>query len=82
VEKLKRLRRELGEARNLLALVQKREVEKKSLLAKEKAIFEQRLQVKETKRKLGIRADDDDLLNEKVSPSASISRSWPLRLFH
>ncbi len=78
---MKRLRRELGEARSLLALIQKREVEKRSLLTKEKAIFEQRLQVKETKRKLGIRGDDDDLLNEKVSLSALISHFWPRTLF-
>lgn len=65
IEKLKKLRRELEDARRLVAMVKQRELTKGESLALEKTLFDQRTRVKETKRKLGIKTDDDDLINQK-----------------
>ncbi|KAL2217161.1 enhancer of polycomb-like-domain-containing protein [Thermoascus aurantiacus ATCC 26904] len=64
-EKLRRLRKELEDARQLVALVRQRELARKELLAMERQIFLQRQEVKEMKRKLGIKDDDEDLINQK-----------------
>ncbi len=69
VEKLKKLRKELEDARQLVHLVKQRELGRKDQLALEKQIFEQRAAVKEAKRNLGIKGDDDDLINQKVCES-------------
>lgn len=37
---------------------------KRELLVVEKAVFDQRTELKATKRKLGIKGDDDDLINQ------------------
>lgn len=66
-EKLQRLRKELEEARQLVALVRQREVARKEMLAMERTLFMQRNEVKEMKRKLNIKDDDEDLINQKVS---------------
>lgn len=66
-EKLRRLRKELEDARQLLALVRQRELARKEMFDIEKQIFLQRAEVKEMKRKLGIRDDDEDLINQKVN---------------
>ena len=66
-EKLRRLRKELEDARQLVALVRQREVARKEMLAMERQLFLQRAEVKEMKRKLGIKDDDEDLINQKVS---------------
>lgn len=65
-EKLRRLRKELEDARQLVAMVRQREMSRKDLLAYEKQIFVQRMEVKEMKRKLSIKDDDEDLINQKV----------------
>ena len=65
-EKLKRLRKELEDGRDLIRLALQRENTKRDLLKVEKDIFEQRCKLKETKVKLGIKADDDDLINQRV----------------
>lgn len=65
-EKLRKLRKELEDARRLVALVRQREMSRKELLAVEKQVFVQRSEVKEMKRKLGIKDDDEDLINQKV----------------
>jgi enhancer of polycomb-like protein len=66
-EKLKKLRKELEEARFLMTQVRRRELLKRDQLAMDKQIFEQRLAVKEIKRKLSIKGDDEELLiNQKV----------------
>ncbi|KAL1608452.1 Enhancer of polycomb-like protein 1 [Paraconiothyrium brasiliense] len=66
-EKLKKLRKELEEARFIMAQVKRREVMIREQLALDKLIFEQRGEVKETKRRLSIKGDDEELLiNQKV----------------
>ncbi|KAI9782018.1 MAG: Enhancer of polycomb-like protein 1 [Peltula sp. TS41687] len=65
IEKLRKLRKELEDARKLIALVRTREMSKRELLGVEKILFEQRAEVKNIKRKLGIKGDDDDLINQK-----------------
>lgn len=66
-EKLKKLRKELEDARHLMSQVKRREVLIREQLAVDRQIFEQRTAVKEIKRKLGIKGDDEELLiNQKV----------------
>lgn len=65
-EKLRRLRKELEDARQLVALVRQRELARKEQFAIDRQVFMQRAEVKEMKRKLGIRDDDEDLINQKV----------------
>ncbi|KAF2823871.1 hypothetical protein CC86DRAFT_468864 [Ophiobolus disseminans] len=68
-EKLKKLRKELEDARVLMADVKKRETFLREQLAIDKQIFEQRLAVKEIKRKLSIKGDDEELLiTQKPAP--------------
>ncbi|KAF2272759.1 uncharacterized protein EI97DRAFT_385030 [Westerdykella ornata] len=68
-EKLKKLRKELEEARFIMAQVRRRELLLRDQLAIEKQIFEQRTAVKEIKRKLGIKENDEELLiNQKPTP--------------
>lgn len=69
-EKLRRLRKELEEARQLVALVRQREDARKEMLAVERTLFMQRNEVKEMKRKLNIKDDDEDLINQKVSTAS------------
>ena len=66
-EKLKKLRKELEDGRDLVGMAYSREVTKRDLLKIDKDIFEQRVKVKDTKIKLGIKGDDDDLINQRVS---------------
>ena len=61
-EKLKKLRKELEEARLLVSHVKRREAMIREQLATDKLIFEQRHAVKEIKRKLSIKGDDEELL--------------------
>ncbi|KAF2203432.1 hypothetical protein GQ43DRAFT_264984 [Delitschia confertaspora ATCC 74209] len=68
-EKLKKLRKELEEARLLMTQVKRREVCFRDQLALDKQIFDQRTAFKEIKRKLSIKTDDEDLLiNQKPAP--------------
>ncbi|KAL9112701.1 MAG: hypothetical protein Q9227_003004 [Pyrenula ochraceoflavens] len=64
-EKLKRLRAELEDARQLISMVKHRELAKKEQLVLDRLLFSQRAEVKDTKRKLGIKGDDEDLVNQK-----------------
>jgi len=64
-EKLKRLRKELEEGRQLVLASHNRELLKAEMLKTDRAIFEQRAQLKEHKIRLGIKTDDDDLINQK-----------------
>jgi hypothetical protein len=66
-EKLRRLRKELEDARHIMAMVKQREMMRKEVLSIDRMLFKQRADVKETKRKLGIKGDDEDLINQKVS---------------
>lgn len=65
-EKLRKMRKELEDARQLLAMVKQREMIRKEVLNIDRTLFQQRVEVKETKRKLGIKGDDEDLVNQKV----------------
>ncbi|KAI9786874.1 MAG: Enhancer of polycomb-like protein 1 [Geoglossum umbratile] len=64
-EKLRKLRKELELARHGLAMVKQREMLKKDILASDRQIFEERVQVKEEKRRNGFKDDDEDLINQK-----------------
>ncbi|KAK2000394.1 hypothetical protein LX36DRAFT_572346 [Colletotrichum falcatum] len=64
-EKLKRLRRELEDGRQLIIQSYEREMLKRELLTFDRAIFEQRAKLKEMKVKLGIKTEDEDLINHK-----------------
>ena len=65
-EKLRKLRKELEDARQLVAMVKQRELTRREMLAVDRLLFEQRAKVRETKRSLGIKGDDEDLINQKV----------------
>lgn len=74
-EKLKKLRKELEEARLLVSQVKRREILHREQLAIDKLIFEQRHAVKEIKRKLSIKGDDEELLiTQKVRLPAKLRR--------
>ena len=76
VEKLKKLRRELEDARQLVALIRQREVTKKEQLAVERQLFEQRSALRQCKRTLGEpynQGDEDLLINQKVSTVTILS---------
>lgn len=68
-EKLKKLRKELEEARFVMAQVKRHELMIREQLALDKSIFQQRRELIETKRRLSIKGDDEELLiNHKVLP--------------
>ncbi|PGH03911.1 hypothetical protein AJ80_08613 [Polytolypa hystricis UAMH7299] len=64
-DKLRRLRKELEDARQLVAMVRQREMARKEVFATERQVFMQRAEVKDMKRKLNIKDDDEDLINQK-----------------
>jgi len=72
-EKLKKLRHELEQARHLLHLVKQREYMRRDQLQLDRSIFEQRQKVKDMKRNLGIKGDDEDLINQKVRRSPGMA---------
>ena len=74
-EKLRKLRHELESARHILSLVKQREMIRKEVLMMDRALFQQRAEVKEIKRKLGIKGDDDDLVAQKVVLPTCVQRS-------
>lgn len=83
-EKLKKLRKELEEARFVMAQVKRHEIMIREQLALDKSIFQQRRELIETKRRLSIKGDDEELLiNQKVrqpfalSPIVLLTRSQP-----
>jgi enhancer of polycomb-like protein len=65
-EKLKRLRKELEDGRQLIMASHDRETLKKEMLMTDRAIFEQRTALKELIQRLKIRNGDEDLINQKV----------------
>ncbi|KAF2680572.1 hypothetical protein K458DRAFT_407081 [Lentithecium fluviatile CBS 122367] len=71
-EKLKKLRKEMEEARFLMAQVKRRELLIREQLAMDKLIFEQRGAVKEIKRKLSIKTVDEDLLINQKPPKPKV----------
>ncbi|KAG4304975.1 hypothetical protein PORY_001650 [Pneumocystis oryctolagi] len=74
-EKLRKLRSEMEQAYNLIELVVRREQLKKESLLLEQSIFNQRCHVKEIKRKLGIKDEDDDLVSHKRKKALDTSSS-------
>ncbi|OAL34381.1 hypothetical protein AYO20_06434 [Fonsecaea nubica] len=64
-EKLRKLRMELETARNMLLMVKRREQLRKEALEVDQLVFEQRQALRDTKRKLGMKGDDDLLINQK-----------------
>ena len=70
-EKLKKLRQEMELARQLMHMVKQREHLRRDQIAQDRSIFEKRVAVKEAKRNLGIKDDDEDLINQKVCSSAT-----------
>ena len=66
-ETLKRLRRELEDGRQLVLLSFEREMMKRELLHMDRAVFEERAKLKHMKLRLGVKGEDEDLVNQKVS---------------
>ncbi|KAK7524266.1 enhancer of polycomb-like-domain-containing protein [Phyllosticta citriasiana] len=67
-EKLKKLRVELEQARELMSLLKQREAGRREQLANDRVIFEKRMEVREVKRNLNIKDGDEDLVNQKPTP--------------
>ncbi|KAG5972706.1 Enhancer of polycomb-like protein 1, partial [Claviceps digitariae] len=65
VETLKRLRQELEDGRQLVLLSFEREMMKRELLHMDRAVFEERAKLKQMKLRLGIKGEDEDLVNQK-----------------
>ncbi|KAF9167210.1 Enhancer of polycomb-like protein 1 [Mortierella sp. AD011] len=65
IEKLRKLRMEMESARSLLEMVSKREKVRKESLVLEHMIFDQRCKVREYRRNLGIKDDDEDIQHQK-----------------
>lgn len=74
-DKLKSLRNQLEEGRELATRVFQREMQKRDFVKLERTIFEERYIVKIAKRKLGIKTDDEDLINQKP-PKRKISELY------
>lgn len=74
-ETLKRLRRELEDGRQLVLLSFEREMMKREVLHMDRAVFEERARLKQMKLRLGIKGEDEDLVNQKVSTSAINQRA-------
>ncbi|KAI1607905.1 enhancer of polycomb-like-domain-containing protein [Exophiala viscosa] len=64
-EKLRKLRLELETARSMLLMVKRRELLRKECLESDRQVFEQRQALRDTKRKLGIKGDEELLINQK-----------------
>ncbi|KAK9239467.1 enhancer of polycomb-like-domain-containing protein [Lipomyces kononenkoae] len=79
-ERLRRLKAEMDAARSLTELVVKREILRKDSLQLEWDTFKQRNMVKELKRKLGIKGDDEDLVSKKKKANAVESQIPAVRL--
>lgn len=70
--RLRNLRTELQQARDMAEMVLKREQLKRASLLADQALFEQRCLVKDLKRKLGIKGEDEDLISFKRRKSVDI----------
>jgi enhancer of polycomb-like protein len=68
VEKLKKLRQELELGRQLMHSVKQREMARREQMSLERSIFDKRQALKMSKRQLGIKGDDEDLINQKPIP--------------
>ncbi|KAM0435117.1 hypothetical protein ACHAPT_003206 [Fusarium lateritium] len=64
-ETLKKLRRELEDGRQLVLMAYEREMLKRELMTMDRAVFEERARLKGIKLRLGIKGEDEDLVNQK-----------------
>ncbi|KAI1475851.1 enhancer of polycomb-like-domain-containing protein [Daldinia eschscholtzii] len=78
-DKLKKLRAELEDARQLVFFSYQREVFKRELLRSDRSIFEQRNSLKETKNRLGIKGDDEDFYNARPQKRIRTEAQQPAR---
>ncbi|KAI0540923.1 enhancer of polycomb-like-domain-containing protein [Xylaria digitata] len=78
-DKLKKLRRELEDGRQLVVFAHRREVLKREMLKTDKLVYEQRAKLKETKIRLNIKTDDDDLVNTKPQKRPKAEPQQPPR---
>ena len=65
-ERIRRLKSEMQQARDLVAMVSMREKQREEALKADRHVFLMRCRVKEVKRKLGIVGGDEDLVPVKV----------------
>jgi enhancer of polycomb-like protein len=88
-DRLKKLRKELEDGRLLVVMSHQRELLKQELLSVEKKLFEHRAILKEKKIRLGIKAEDEDLLIntkpqkrkvQEVQPPVRAAQNTQLRL--
>ncbi|RPB16064.1 hypothetical protein P167DRAFT_481593 [Morchella conica CCBAS932] len=79
-DKVKKLRQELDTARNLVKDVLQRETMRKTGFAYEASIFEHRRTLIATKRKLGIRGDDEDLIPAKPKKPRPVDSTSSTRI--
>ncbi|KAG0043901.1 Enhancer of polycomb-like protein 1 [Gryganskiella cystojenkinii] len=80
IEKLRKLRMEMESARSLLEMVSRREKVRKESLVLEHMIFIQRGKVREIKRNLGIKDEEDDLAHQKKKSRKSGESSATIRI--
>jgi enhancer of polycomb-like protein len=77
-ERIRRLKTEMQQARDLVSMVSSREKMRDEALKAEKKVFLMRCKVKEVKRKLAIVGGDEDLVPLKVLTFTSLAafESW------
>ena len=63
-EKMRKLRRELEDARQIVKLINQRELRHMDSLGTDEHIFKSRLALKELKRNLSIKGDDGDFISQ------------------
>lgn len=66
IEKLKKMRRDLEDARQILHVCKQREYLGRENLANNRKLFEQRILLRDARRENGIKEDDDLLVDQKV----------------
>lgn len=69
-EKLRKLKSEMENAKQLMEMVVKRETMRREALQTEHDIFESRVKMKDLKRSLNIKGDDEDLVTHKKRKTA------------
>jgi hypothetical protein len=80
IEKLRKLRIEMEGARSLLEMVSRREKMRKESMVLEHLVFEQKCKLREYKRVLGVKDDDDDYPHSKKKGKRSNDGSATIRI--